>query len=75
MAITATIDRFEGDVAVLLVGEEQVVVNVPRSHLPPEAEQGDVLRLEAVVDREETDRRREDVRRKIDRLKRRGGDS
>ncbi len=37
MAITATIDRFEGDAAVLLVGEEEAaaaVANVPRSDLP-----------------------------------------
>jgi hypothetical protein len=72
MAVTATIDRFEGGVAVLLVGEEETVVNVRRSDLPPEARQGDVLRLEAVVDPVETRSRRESVREKIERLKRRG---
>jgi len=71
MAITATIDRFEGDVAVLLVGEEETVVNVHRSDLPPEVRQGDVLRLEAIMDREETGRRHEEVQQKIERLKRR----
>jgi hypothetical protein len=71
MAITATIDRFEGDVAVLLVGEEETPINVRRSELPPEANQGDVLLLEATIDQEETERRREDVRAKIERLKRR----
>jgi hypothetical protein len=71
MAITATIDRFEGDVAVLLVGNEETVVNVHRSDLPPKAQQGDVLRLEATVDREVTGRRREEVREKIEQLKRR----
>ena len=71
MAITATIDRFEGDVAVLLVGDEGTVVNVHRSDLPPEASQGDVLRLEATIDHEVTERRREDMRAKIERLKRR----
>lgn len=71
MAITATIDRFEGDVAVLLVGEEETQVDVPRSDLPPEANQGDVLRLEVTIDHEETERRRESVQEKIERLKRR----
>ncbi len=75
MAITATIDRFEEEMALLVVGEEQAVINVPRSYLPQGAGQGDVLRLEATLDREETNRRREDVRRKIERLKRRGEDA
>lgn len=70
MTITATIDRFEGDVAVLLVGEEEAAVNVPRSDLPTDAKQGDVLRLEASVDADETRRRRESVRERIERLKR-----
>ncbi len=73
MPITATIDRFEGEVAVLLVGEEQTPVNVPRSDLPDGAKQGDVLRLEATIDREETESRRESIQEKIERLKRRGG--
>ena len=74
MSITATIDRFEGEIAVLLVGPEQTVVNVPRSDLPEDAGQGDVVRLEGTVDREETKRRRAEIREKIERLKRRSGD-
>ncbi len=49
MAITATIDRFEGDAAVLLVSEGEAVVNVPRSCLPEDAKQGDALYLEVVI--------------------------
>lgn len=71
MAITATIDRFEGEMAVLLVGGEESPVNVPRSDLPDGAKQGDVLRLEASIDCEETERRRQSVQEKIERLKRR----
>ncbi len=71
MAITATVDRFEGDVAVLLVGDEETVMNVHRSDLPPEAGQGDVLRLEVTIDHEATEKRRVEVREKIERLKRR----
>jgi hypothetical protein len=73
MPIIATIDRFEGEVAVLLVGPEQAVVNVPRSDLPEDAGQGDVVRLEGTVDREETERRRTEIREKIEHLKRRSG--
>jgi hypothetical protein len=46
-------------------------MNVHRSDLPPEARQGDVLRLEAILDRDETGRRLEEVQQKIERLKRR----
>jgi hypothetical protein len=74
MAITATIDRFEEDIAVLLVGAEENVVNTPRSGLPPETKQGDVLRLSVTVDHDETERRRESVREKIERLKGRSED-
>lgn len=74
MAIRASIDRFEGEVAVLLVGEEGTPVNVPRSDLPEDAEQGDVLRLEAVIERGETEEWRESIRERIERLKRRSGD-
>ena len=52
------------------MGDEGTVVNVHRSDLPPEAIQGDVLLLEAIIDRDETKRRRKDVRAKIERLKR-----
>ena len=73
MTIIATIDRFEGEIAVLLVGPEQTVVNIPRSDLPEDAGQGDVVHLEGYVDREERERRREEINEKIERLKRRGG--
>lgn len=72
MPITATIDRFEGEIAVLIVGPEQTPVNVPRSDLPEDASQGDVVHLEGYVDREETERRRTGIEEKIERLKRRG---
>ncbi|CAN5729287.1 DUF3006 domain-containing protein [soil metagenome] len=71
MPLTATIDRFEGEIAVLLVEPEQTPVNVPRSDLPEEVKQGDVVRLEGSIDGEETERRRAEVQDKIERLKRR----
>ena len=57
----------------LVVEPERTVLTVARSDLPNEAGQGDVLLLEGRVDREETDRRREEVREKIERLRQRGG--
>ncbi len=64
MSEKAVIDRFEEEWAVLLVGEEQQQLIVPRQSLPPEAKEGHWLRVEvegdkllsAVIDLEETDR-------------------
>ncbi|HET9451623.1 MAG TPA: DUF3006 domain-containing protein [Aggregicoccus sp.] len=57
----ASIDRLEGEVAVLLVdGEER---QVPRAQLPEGAREGDVLDLASLqVDSEATEVLREEVR-------------
>lgn len=73
MTITATIDRVKGETAVLLVGDEGTPVNVPRTDLSEYARQGDVLRLEAAVDREATETTREAIEEKLERLQERGG--
>ncbi len=44
-AVPAVIDRFEGAVAVLLVGADQQVVDVPRDQLPRDAQPGQWLRV------------------------------
>jgi len=38
-----TIDRFEDNDLAVLETDDGVSVNVPRSHIPPEAKEGDVL--------------------------------
>jgi len=73
MPIVVTVDRFEGDLAVLVVEPEGAVVNVPRSDLPDGAGEGDVIRLEGVVDRNATEERRSETRERIERLKKRDG--
>jgi hypothetical protein len=57
----ATIDRFEEDVAVLVVdGREELL---PRDALPAGAREGDVVDLATgALDRESTERLREEVR-------------
>ena len=57
----ASIDRLEGEVAVLLVeGEER---HVPRAELPEEAREGDVVDLATLqLDAEATEALREEVR-------------
>jgi hypothetical protein len=58
--ITLIIDRFEGDKAVC-EGSNRKMFTFPRSALPPEAREGDVIVLagrEARIDRDATDARK-----------------
>lgn len=57
----AVIDRFEGDQAVLLLGEREQQLVVSRSVLPQEATEGSWLRVYFDLDPEETETRRERV--------------
>lgn len=54
MQIKLVIDRFEGDKAILLLDEGETAVNWPRNMLPPEAEEGDILRVQFDRDEEAT---------------------
>ena len=51
MKTKAVIDRFEGDKAVLLVGEEQDRLVVLKSFLPKGAKEGDWLQVDVKDDR------------------------
>jgi hypothetical protein len=53
--ISAYIDRIEGDLAVLLLGEDMRKVNFPVSYLPENTGEGDYLKLELSYDREATE--------------------
>jgi hypothetical protein len=44
----AVIDRFEGDYAILIVGENEQRLNVPRKQLPSKAKAGAWLKLDMV---------------------------
>lgn len=74
----AVIDRFEDGWAVLLVGENERRLEVPRKALPRGAREGHWLQVEmegdrllsADIDREETERARQRIREKLDRLRR-----
>ncbi len=60
------IDRFEEDRAV--IEYEGGSFSLPRRFLPPGAREGDILRLNVVVDAEETARRRNRIKRLEDEL-------
>ncbi|GAW92476.1 DUF3006 domain-containing protein [Calderihabitans maritimus] len=60
------IDRFEGDMAVIEYNGK--TFDLPRSLLPKEAKEGDVLKLSIEVDKEETEKRRKKIEKLMDDL-------
>jgi hypothetical protein len=78
MSEKAVIDRFEGDQAVLLLGDGSERINVPRDQLPQGAREGDWLQVErdgqqvqsCRLDHEETESARRRIQDKLDRLRR-----
>ncbi|GAB6137998.1 DUF3006 domain-containing protein [Halanaerobaculum tunisiense] len=55
----AVIDRFVGNYGVLLVGPEEVELNVPKEELPDNVAEGDWLRLDFRLDKKVTTKRSE----------------
>ena len=78
MKTKAAIDRFAGDKAVLLVGEEEDRLIVPRASLPPGAKEGQWLRVDVeddrvlavALDENETKKAKERIAEKLARLRR-----
>jgi hypothetical protein len=74
----AVIDRFEGDKAILLVGDEQRQVVASRASLPRTAKEGswlavtieDDVILSVNVDEDETNKARQRISDKLERLRR-----
>lgn len=74
----AVIDRFEGEIAVVLIGETQRQLDVPRSQLPPDAREGQWLNVEVhgdkvvrvEIDAQATDAARVRIQEKLERLRR-----
>ena len=55
MTVTAYIDRFEGDKAVLYIGDEMVKVDYPKTFLDDELEEGDYIKITIEYDGEATE--------------------
>ena len=78
MKTKAVIDRFEGDKAVLLVGEEEDKLIVPRTSLPAGVKEGQWLQvdvaddrvLSATIDQAETAKRAKEIEEKLAALRR-----
>lgn len=48
--ISAYIDRLEGDIAVLLLGDDMKKVNFPKNYLPDNVGEGDYLKIDIAYD-------------------------
>jgi hypothetical protein len=68
----ATIDRIEGELAVLLVGDGRIKVNMPLALLPEGCREGDILNISIERDLEATSQARERVSGLMEKLKKKG---
>ena len=59
--ISAYLDRIEGNLAVLLLGDEEKKLNFPREFLPEGAGEGDYLKLEIELDEDAKERAEEEA--------------
>ncbi len=65
----AVIDRFEGELAILLLGEdEEEQLSVSEKFLPKDAKTGDYLKLKFELDKAKTEKRAERVKDLLDEL-------
>ena len=68
---SGVIDRFEGSYAVVLIGPEQEEkMDIPKSLLPGEAREGDLVTLSIKVSPDKTKKAKEKVSDLIEQLKR-----
>ncbi len=69
----AVIDRVEGELAVLLLGDKgEVRLNLPLSQLPEGCREGDVLKLSFERDQAATGQAKERVSDRMEKLKKKG---
>lgn len=54
MKVVAVVDRFEGNKAILLLGDEEIQVVWPRESLPAEVKEADILTIDLQIDTEAT---------------------
>jgi hypothetical protein len=66
----ATIDRIEGKLAVLLMGDDgSIKLNIPLNLLPEGSKEGDILDIDIQKDKKETDDAKKRVSSLIEKLK------
>lgn len=65
----AVIDRFEGDLAVILIGGEEIKVNIPRQLLPAGTHEGSWLKISFELDPEGTKKQETKIKGLLEKLK------
>ncbi len=70
----AVVDRIENDMAVLLIGPEETVLDVPVRYLPEQVKEGSWLRIDFRLDEHTTEERFRHNKFLLDRLKRKDSD-
>lgn len=65
----AVVDRFAGDYAVLLVGDDEVKVDFPKGLLPQGTEEGTWLKVSFEIDYTGTQRKKEEITNLLEKLK------
>ncbi len=70
--LKAVIDRFEGEYAVVLFGEDEIKVDIPKILLPEGAKEGSWLNINFELDIEGEMKQRERIESKLEKLKRKG---
>ena len=68
----AVIDRFEGEYAIVLFGEDEIKVDIPKVSLPEGSKEGSWLKVSFELDLEETKSREDRIKSKLDKLKKKG---
>ncbi|HPT36653.1 MAG TPA: DUF3006 domain-containing protein [Methanothrix sp.] len=68
----AVIDRIEGKIAVLLLGDESIKLNIPISQLSDGCREGDILNVSFERDPAATEQTRERVSGLMEKLKKKG---
>ena len=68
----ATIDRVEDKIAVLLLGDESIKLNIPLSLLPDGCKEGDILNMSFERDVVGTEQAKERVSNLMEKLKKKG---
>lgn len=68
----AVIDRFEGDFAVMLFGDKEIKVEVPRQLLPENAREGSWINVSFELDDEGTNEQEKKIQGLLEKLKKKG---
>jgi len=64
----AVIDRFEEGYAIVLVGDEEFKVDIPKELIPKGAKEGSWLKFNLELDPEGTERQKKKIERKLKKL-------